>query len=243
MLPLIGGLLSAGSTLLGGLMGQSAADKARKSQEAANKQNYEAQKEFAQNGLRWKVEDATKAGVHPLYAVGAPTQSFQASFAGSPADMSMPNALAGAGQDIGRAVAATQTAPEKALMTLQLERAGLENDLLRTQIRRQVMETGPTFPTASGDPATLSFHGMNWRTNPDTSPAQKIQDRYGDIVESLYGLGVVGSDMVHNAVPTPNRPPEYRGQPDYHGMNKRGFIEQLGYATALDILRRELMAK
>ena len=38
----------------------------------ANKQ-YEMQKEFAQNGIRWKVADAKAAGIHPLAALGAQT--------------------------------------------------------------------------------------------------------------------------------------------------------------------------
>ena len=32
--------------------------------------NYDAQKEFAQNSIQWRVQDAQKAGIHPLYAMG-----------------------------------------------------------------------------------------------------------------------------------------------------------------------------
>lgn len=33
--------------------------------------NYAMQKEFAQHGIRWRVNDAKAAGLHPLYAIGA----------------------------------------------------------------------------------------------------------------------------------------------------------------------------
>lgn len=63
--PFIGGsLISAGGSLLGGLLGKSSADK-RAKQTAA------LAREMAQYGIRWKVKDAKKAGIHPLYALGA----------------------------------------------------------------------------------------------------------------------------------------------------------------------------
>lgn len=39
----------------------------------ANKQNLALQKDFANNSIQWKVADARKAGIHPLYALGAST--------------------------------------------------------------------------------------------------------------------------------------------------------------------------
>lgn len=59
---------SAGLNMLGGNM-QSQAIK------DSNKANYNQSKEFAQNSIQWRVQDAIKAGVHPLYAMGAPTMS------------------------------------------------------------------------------------------------------------------------------------------------------------------------
>jgi len=35
------------------------------------------QRQFAQNAIQWRVEDAKKAGIHPLYALGANTVSYQ----------------------------------------------------------------------------------------------------------------------------------------------------------------------
>lgn len=207
MLPLIGSLIGAGASLIGGAMNNSAQSKANAAniaaQAAANKQNYKAQKEFAQHGLRWKVEDANRAGIHPLYAVGAPAQSFSASFGAAQSQplTGMGDALSSAGQDVGRAVSQTLTPQEKVynqtIQALQLDRASLENDLLRSQINRQRVETSrAAFPSMSAD--GLMFHGSSWDKNPQTSDAQEIEDRYGDLVSALYGVGVIGSDVLHN---------------------------------------------
>lgn len=45
-------------------------------QNAINKENLELQREFAQHGIQWKVNDAISAGIHPLAALGADTMSF-----------------------------------------------------------------------------------------------------------------------------------------------------------------------
>ena len=47
------------------------------------RQEYQNQKEFAQHGLRWKVEDAKQAGINPLVALGASTHSPSASIGSS----------------------------------------------------------------------------------------------------------------------------------------------------------------
>lgn len=98
---------------------------------AAKKQS-NLQKKFAQKGIQWKVADAKAAGVHPLYALGANTVSYNPVSVGGPD-------LASMGQDIGGAIDRVSTPTEKsagALGSLALERAGLENDLLRAQIAR-----------------------------------------------------------------------------------------------------------
>lgn len=64
----------------------------------------DAQREFAQMGIQWRVADAKAAGVHPLYAIGAPGASFAPTAVGD----SYGPALSAAGQDISRAMQATQ---------------------------------------------------------------------------------------------------------------------------------------
>lgn len=149
-------LISAGASLLGGLFGN-------KSSKDTARENAAFQKEFAQQGIQWKVADAKKAGIHPLYALGAQTHSF------NPVVMqdSLGPALSSAGQDISRAMQAAATQPQRAaadatsavLGKLAIERATLENEELRSRIARErSAQLGPpfpsgvqTFPIRSGD--------------------------------------------------------------------------------------------
>lgn len=139
---LIGSLIGAGTSLLGGLFGKNSAE------DAADK-NAKLQKEFAQSGIQWKVEDAKKAGVHPLAALGAQTASFSPSYVG---DTSMGQGLANAGQSVARSLEATSSAPDKLgrmAQSLALERGQLENDLLRSQIAVTNSQLTPPMPTAT----------------------------------------------------------------------------------------------
>lgn len=95
-------LIGAAAGLIGGAAG---GDRSRK---AAHEQ-MDMQREFAQQGVRWRVEDAKAAGVHPLYALGAQTHSFQPIAVGD----SVGSSIASAGQDIGRAIDATRTQRER----------------------------------------------------------------------------------------------------------------------------------
>lgn len=128
----IGGIAGGVAGLISG--GQSSASAAR-----LNQLNYEHQKEFAQNGIRWKVADAKAAGLHPLAALGASTAQYTPATAiGDSPDWSF---LADAGQSIGRAVDAKRTQQERveqqqkqdAAFALKAENQKAENDLIRAQ--------------------------------------------------------------------------------------------------------------
>jgi len=56
-----------------------AAREARELELAMHNQNIQLQKDFAQHGIRWRVEDAKAAGIHPLAAVGAAGASYSPS--------------------------------------------------------------------------------------------------------------------------------------------------------------------
>lgn len=159
---MIGPLISAGASLLGGLLGKSSADKARQQAEAHSLRQEAMQREFAQNGIQWKVEDAKKAGIHPIYALGGSTASYAPVSQAFTADTSLPNALASAGQDVGRAIHATRTAKDRngavdaTVHGLQLEGLKLDNDLKRAEIaskaaRLRADQVGPPHPTTGDD--------------------------------------------------------------------------------------------
>ena len=128
----IGGIAGGVAGLISG--GQSSA-----SAERLNQLNYEHQKEFAQNGIRWKVADAKAAGLHPLAALGASTAQYTPATAiGDSPDWSF---LADAGQSIGRAVDVKRTQQERVeqqqkqdtAFALKAENQKAENDLIRAQ--------------------------------------------------------------------------------------------------------------
>lgn len=128
---MIAELISAGANLLGGVLGQNKQDKIAK-------QNIQLQKDFAQHGIQWKVEDAKAAGLHPLAALGAQTSSFSPVSVGD----SITPSLSAAGQDLSRAVNSTRTDQQRAdaytktIQDLTLRKMGLENEMLASQIAK-----------------------------------------------------------------------------------------------------------
>lgn len=138
---MLGALIGAGASLLGGVLGQN-------SQEKTAARNIALQKEFAQSGIQWKVEDAKKAGVHPLAALGAQTTSFSPVSVGSPLGLGVHNA----GQNISQAVHRTMNTDQRTTQlqaALTLENMGLQNDLLRSQIGRMQQTSAPPMPVGN----------------------------------------------------------------------------------------------
>lgn len=126
-------------------------------------QNMALQREFAQSGIQWRVEDAKKAGIHPIYALG----SAGASFSPVSANFTTPASageLSGVGQDIGRAIHSTSTESQRqnaftrASQALALERGQLENEVLRQQLSSQnarLRSPGSPPMAAAADPYML----------------------------------------------------------------------------------------
>lgn len=164
----IGAILSGLGQFAGGassLFGGGRVDNswaARLAQDNFNRQ-IQLQKDFAQQGIQWRVADAKAAGIHPLYALsgGGAAYSPQAVSVGggSESGPDMGRDLANMGAGIGRAVAATSSKEDRSdaayqstMRVMGMERARLENTLLETQIlaaqsalnRAQV---GPGMPT------------------------------------------------------------------------------------------------
>lgn len=161
----IGGAVAGGAGgIIGGIMDSQAEDrrlqKAHDFEGGQADRNIALQREFAQNGIRWKVEDAKAAGIHPLYALGANTHSFSPVSVGSgpigrsSVGGSIARGLGGMGQDISRALAATQTEDErriaKANVTLaeaNAKNAQLENEVKQIQLNK-LNNVGPALPSA-----------------------------------------------------------------------------------------------
>lgn len=158
------------------------------------KENMKQQTRFAREGIQWRVEDAKRAGIHPLFALGASTQSFSPISVGSD--------FGGMGQSLGRAVAASANSDERSMqrqgMQLELENKRLQNDILKAKLAsdRTVAATG------SGPPkpklTNLTIGGADIRANPAFSDAQEVENRHGDLAGSLYGMASIPADAYFN---------------------------------------------
>ena len=65
-----------GGAIGGALGGALDSKKAKSDAQDVSNLSYERQKEFAKNTIQWKVEDAKKAGIHPLAAIGSTTSAY-----------------------------------------------------------------------------------------------------------------------------------------------------------------------
>lgn len=191
MWQLLGGLAGGIGSYLGGQENAKAAVDAAQinaqAQEQTNAQNIAYQTEFAQNGVQWKAADARAAGINPLAALGANTASFSNVVAPQPgaANARPGDALSGAGQSVGRAIASTQSADDQAFneasRALMLQKAGLQNELLQSQIESSRRATtfqpgnGPSTPS----PAQTYSGGIpaDVMAEPGTSFSSRWDDR------------------------------------------------------------------
>lgn len=171
-------LIAAGATIAGGLMSNSAQKKQNQANEAAAIREENLQREFAQSGIQWKVKDAEAAGVHPLFALGANTTSYQPTSVGGGA--SNFDFVGQAGQNIGRAIDATRSTPASALALqlgkIQIEGAQLDNDLKRTQLASAIQTNMPAHPGLPGLFTRHSVPGQGDSGSMDAtlSPAQHM---------------------------------------------------------------------
>lgn len=108
-----GDLLSAGTSIVGGLLNSNSVDASNANALKINRENYEMQKEFAQNGIRWKVADAKVAGLHPLAALGSSTVSYTPSQVGQQVNTALGDSLSSIGQNLSRSIGATMTRRER----------------------------------------------------------------------------------------------------------------------------------
>lgn len=218
---MLGDLISGGMKLLGGWLGQEHQQDMQAQQMAFQREqaarNEALQREFAQSGLQWKVADAKKAGIHPLYAMGAPSISPAVSVGSGPIGTSSPMAAAvGAmGQDISRAINATRPADAReeafnqTVREMNLQNMALKNDLLMSQIQRMKVNQNPPMPDSSeGDMVTRIgrdklnprqrpvMGGTEINTDPGTSDARVFEDRYGETLSDwVFGPYIAWRDF------------------------------------------------
>lgn len=212
---MLGALLGAATSVASGLL-------QRSDNKKAAERDYQRQKEFAQSGIQWKVEDARKAGIHPAIALGAQPASFSPIGVGDTGT----GHLAAAGQDLSRAIDTTRTASsrtsafDQTVRGLTIQKMGLENELLASQVAKVKQQIGPPMAgddylvpgqTASGLPVplmhsarnpqfttNLRIGGADWLPHPGWSDAQAFEDRYGEMSDYTFGPAIAVSDYFYN---------------------------------------------
>lgn len=208
-----GPLIGAAGSLLGGLFGQSA-------QNRNAERNIALQKQFAQEGIQWKVEDAKKAGVHPLYALGANTTSYQPVSVGD----SIGPALADMGQDLGRAVTATRGPDDRMydakVKALDLQHMELRNELMASEIARNYQPSvGPGIPVnATGrPPVTIDDPLFGSVRMPGGLTADELQGQIGELGDWMTGARYIESWLrAHTPFPLND------GKSIFSGNSERG---------------------
>lgn len=171
-------IASIGGSIISGLFGKSAAKDAQKREDTS---------------IQRRVEDAKKAGIHPLAALGA--------------NVSPVTAMPSVGSAFGEGI--KEAAP------LLSEKASLENDLLRAQIRQTDAATSVAAATSRSmiADATAKTRGLG-DDGPDlanplkpqrersrvaigpgvdlrtagSADAQTAEDRYGNVIEEIWGI-------------------------------------------------------
>lgn len=226
---MLGELISAGTKLLGGFLGQNAAQKERGIQINA-----------AKSGVQWRVADSLKAGIHPLFGLGASVSSPAPVVTGQ-----MGEAVADTGQDIGRAVEAYKSGDERAIsrqvQALEMRRMGLENTLIEEQIRSErnrSVGSPPPFPSISdrGDNpsgSVMTLPDGKTVTIPPATSANDVENELGEGAGDLYGAMRTIDTLAKSPaarrtiydwmVDIASRANENMKDPNYDAVNDAGF--------------------
>lgn len=154
------------------------------------------QKEFAQHGIQWRVEDAQRAGLHPVFALSGGGAAY------SPPSVSVGSSSSGyselSGQDISRAVRATMSPEQREVMRIQeqevlsrITRNNAEADMFRSVTVKNYQGMNPGVPVGV-DPAVMadpSFGGGNTANRVSVKPSE-VTSRSGSDVSTAAGRDV-----------------------------------------------------
>lgn len=105
-----------------------------------NQLNIDYQEKFAKEGIQWKVADAIKAGIHPLYALGASTNAFQPVHAMFERTPSPGRAFSNLGRNMGNSLYnfVSKISKKKDLETIR--NMELQNDILELEKQKQMKD-------------------------------------------------------------------------------------------------------
>jgi len=195
MFNMIAGTALGGAEILGNLWSDK---KNREQARDINSQQYD----LARNSIKYRVQDAKNSGIHPLYALGAPTMG------SSVVSQPRSNPVAGLsqmGQDITRSLGS------KSKYDAQLEELGMQDAIARNQntvlqnellqqelVNKKLANVHKAQTTARNPKDGLKMFGETAKYNPDFSDAEQAETRYGDIAQEIFGISNIIADIKHN---------------------------------------------
>lgn len=150
---------------------------------------WDRQVAFDSTTIQRRVADAKAAGIHPLYALGAPASS--ASFSFTP-DESISRAAEAAGRAVDRyrqrdaeRLAAAESEARTNALNAQAARDNAAAMAAASQAARAKQTVGVKQDMA---PVMIGPGGQKHQPIPGRTPAQDWSDTYGDLVGELNGL-------------------------------------------------------
>lgn len=180
----VGSIVGIGSGVANAVSGHNA----NKTNQALNEANFKLaqdqfqfQKDYVKNRLQWQVEDAKKAGLHPMAAAGLSATSFSpvstSSIAQQPLDYSFVNDL---GQSLDYAATKGKSRPEQAQMIkLQLRGLELDNEYKQAQIdslKADTLASSIASNQALESPASPSLSTSNLIGGQGDAPIKQVPD-------------------------------------------------------------------
>lgn len=251
--------IQAGAGLIGSAINGIMAGQSFDFQREMWDKNYNAQKEFAQNSMQWRVADARAAGLHPLAALGQMGSSYT------------PTSVYDNGADVGSAIANAGGAIGQAMGQIGLLNAEAELEGKRLENASKLMElqnksNERNFGQLSN--ALAEIKKADVQLAQDQAPYTQVwngrqglsKDMMDSASESLLGLGAIPdvisalSDrykpqykMMYNAIDS--RYPELKGmydvkhRRDWLGNVLYDVVPSQKYTDAPDSIRQKLKNK
>lgn len=207
---------------IGGALGLISSSQSQANAAKLNQLNYEHQKEFAQNGIRWRVADAKAAGLHPLAALGAQGASYSPSAViGDSPDFSF---LKDMGQGIDRAMDAKATQKERA------EKEEKSNALFNEELKGKQLQNQET---------ETRIQQMKWDMAMDAARNAERSVRTQQQVPPMPSLAPDGSLMPGQSNATSpggieSKPAEIVVNEPGRPGQERGSVSELGFTRTND---------
>lgn len=179
--------------------------------QALAQQNFAFQREFAEQGIQKRVEDAKKAGIHPLYAIGAQTPSVSpVGGVFETANQQAPTGSHATGLDLvkqafGVANTVSNWQQASAYTKSQSAQANLANaqaaeitarmarDAELGYQKHKISSTGIGREIDDRIIKLMLGMGGDTKKGPESS-AQDVEDEYGGVVGELHGIGKYFAD-------------------------------------------------